>query len=106
MQEREQQRQARLAVTEATQKAEEATAQLELAHSSLAAAEASRELVSQRYGAGLATMSDLLAVQTELARVRSELVAAETGLVTARAQIYYEQGTLLQVLLPESEARP
>ncbi len=103
---REQDRQARLAVAEAVQLADEAVAQLELAQSSLAAAEASRELVAQRYAAGLATMSDLLAVQTELARVRSELAAAETGLIAARANIYYEQGTLLQALLPESEARP
>jgi hypothetical protein len=45
-------------------------------------------------------------VQTELARIRSELAAAETGLIAACANIYYEQGTLLQALLPESEARP
>jgi outer membrane protein TolC len=106
LQEREQHRQARLAVAEAIQQTEEAVAQLELAQSSLASAEASRELVSQRYAAGLATISDLLAVQTELARVRSELASAETGLIAARAQIYYEQGTLLQALRPESEARP
>ncbi len=106
LQERELHRQARLAVAEAIQQTGEAEAQLELAQSSLASAEASRELVSQRYAAGLATMSDLLAVQTELARVRSELAAAETGLIAARAQIYYEQGTLLQALRPESEARP
>jgi outer membrane protein TolC len=106
LQQREQHRQARLAVAEAFQQAEEAVAQLELAQSSLVAAQASRELVSQRYAAGLATMSDLLAVQTELARVRSELAAAETGLIAARAHIYYEQGTLLQALLPESEVRP
>lgn len=105
-QQREQDRQARLAVAEAIQQAEEAVSQLELAQSSLAAAEASRELVSQRYAAGLATMSDLLAVQTELARVRSDLAAAETGLIAARAHIYYEQGTLLQALFPESETRP
>jgi outer membrane protein TolC len=106
MRQREEQRQVRLGVAEAVQKADEAAARLELARSSLAAAEASRELISQRYGAGLATMSDLLGVQSELARVRSELAAAEAGLVAARAQIYYEQGTLLEVLLPESETRP
>lgn len=106
MQQREQQRQVRLAIAEAVQAAEEAVARLDLARSSLAAAEASRELVTQRYGAGLATMSDLLGVQSELARVRSELAAAETGLISARAQIYYQQGTLLQVLLPESETQP
>jgi outer membrane protein TolC len=106
LQQREEERQARLAVIEALQQAEEAVAQLELAQSSLAAAAASRELVSQRYTAGLAGLTDLLNVQTELARVRSELATAETGLITARANVYYEQGTLLQALLHESEALP
>lgn len=103
LQQREQDSQARLAVAEAVQQAEEAVARLELAHSSLAAAAASRALVAERYAAGLAALSDLLAVQTELARVRSELAAAETGLLAAQAQIYYEQGTLLQALFEESE---
>jgi len=62
--------------------------------------------VSQRYAAGLENLTGLLDVQTELARVRSELAAAETGLITARANVYYEQGTLLQALFPESEGRP
>ena len=102
----EENRQARFAVAEALQQSEEANAQLELARSSLAAAEAGRELLAARYSAGLVSLSDLLAVQTELARVRSELAAAETGLLSARANIYYAQGTLLQALLPESEVRP
>lgn len=106
LQQREQDRQARLAVVEALQRAEEAVVQLELAQSSLTAAAASREVVSQRYAAGLATLTDLLNIQTELARVRSELASAETGLIAARANVYYEQGTLLQALLPESETRP
>ena len=99
-------RQARFAVAEALQKSAEATAQLELTRSSLAAAEAGRDLLSPRYTAGLASLSDLLAVQTELARVRSELADAETGLLSARANVYYAQGTLLQALIPESETRP
>jgi outer membrane protein TolC len=106
LQRREEERQAKLAVIEALQQAEEAAVQLELAQSSLAAAAASRDLVSQRYAAGLAVLTDLLNIQTELARVRSELAAAETGLLTARANVYYEQGTLLQALLHESEALP
>ncbi len=106
LQRREEERQAKLAVIEALQQAEEAVVQLELAQSSLAAAAASRDLVSQRYAAGLAVLTDLLNIQTELARVRSELAAAETGLLTARANVYYEQGTLLQALLHESEALP
>lgn len=106
LRQREEERQVRLAVADALQHAEEAAAQLELTRSSLVAAEASRELVSQRYTAGLAALVDLLAVQTELSRVRNELTAAETALLSARATIYYEQGALLQALLPESEARP
>lgn len=106
LRQREEERQARFAAADAVQRAEEAVAQLDVTRSSLTAAEASRELVSQRYAAGLATLTDLLAVQTELARVRSELVVAETGLLAARAAIYYEQGTLLRALLSESEARP
>lgn len=106
LQQIEKNRQARLAVAEALQHADEAVAQLELAKSSLAAASASRELISQRYEAGLAKLTDLLDVQTELARVRSELAAAETGLIASRARVYYEQGRLLQALLAESEIRP
>jgi outer membrane protein TolC len=77
-----------------------------MAKSSLAAAEAGRDLTSPRYAAGLASLSDLLAVQTELARVRNELAAAETNLLSTRANVYYAQGTLLQALLPESEIHP
>lgn len=106
LQRQEQVRQARLAVAEAWQQLEEADLQLELVKSSLAAAEASRGLLSQRYAAGLATLSDLLAVQTELARARSDLAAAETGLLTARATVHYEKGSLLQALHTESETRP
>ncbi len=106
LQKQEQDRQARIALTEAFQNAEEAVVQLQLAESSLVAAEASRELVSQRYAAGLATLTDLLAVQTELTRVRSELVAAETGRLRACADVYFAQGTLLQALLPEREVQP
>lgn len=102
----EENRQARFAVAEALQQSAEAVARLELARSSLAAAEAGRNLTSPRYAAGLASLSDLLAVQTELARVRSELAAAETNLLSTRANVYYAQGTLLQALLPESEIHP
>jgi outer membrane protein TolC len=105
LQQRHQDRQARLAVIETLQQAEEAVAQLELAQSSLESATASRELVSQRYAAGLAALTDLLNVQSELAKVRRELVAAQTGLLAARANVYFAQGTLLKALLPESETR-
>ncbi len=106
LQENEANRQAHFAVAEALQQSAEAEAQLELARSSLVAAEAGRDLTSPRYDAGLASLSDLLAVQTELARVRSELAAAEANLLSTRANVYYAQGTLLQALLPESEIRP
>lgn len=105
-QRREENRQANFAVAEALQQAAEAVAQLELARSSLAAAEAGRNLISPRYAAGLSSLSDLLSAQTELARVRSELAAAETGLLSAQASVHYAQGSLLQALLPESETRP
>lgn len=106
LQQQEQARQARLAVVEARQAVEEAVFRLELVESSLAAAEASRALTAERYAAGLATLADLLAVQTELARVRSDLAAATTGLLVARADVHYAQGSLLPALLPERGSPP
>ena len=45
-------------------------------------------------------------VQAELARSRSELVAAEVNLVTARANVHYQEGTLLGALKIQSEDQP
>lgn len=94
----EQERRVRQEVRNAMLKAEEAALFLELAQSSLEAADAARLVIVDRYASGLATLSELLEVQTELARCRRDLAKAEVKLVEARAYVHYQEGTLLGVL--------
>lgn len=99
-------RQAHLEIRDAVLKADEAEVLLELAKASHAASDAAREVVAERYTTGLATLSELLEVQAELARSRSALVEAEVNLVTARANVHYQEGTLLGALQIHSEDQP
>ena len=96
-------REARFAAEQAGLQAQEAEQQLLLAEQARAAAAAGKEILAQRYNAGIAPLTDLLAVQSELAASRRDLVAAETGLLQARARILFEQGRLLETLLPDQE---
>lgn len=97
-------RQVRLALEKARLQNEQAGVAVELAQSSKAAAQEAKSTILQRYQAGLARLSDLLAIQTELERARSSLVEAETNQLRARAMAHYQQGTLLRALsLSEGE---
>jgi len=96
-------RQARYAAEQAGLLAQEAEQQLLLAEQARTAAAAGKAILAQRYDAGLAPLTDLLAVQSELAASRRDLVAAETGLLQARARILFEQGRLLETLMPDQE---
>jgi len=99
-------RQAHLEIRAAVLKAGEAEALLELARGSHAASDAARKVVVERFTAGLATLSELLEVQAELARSRSALAEAEVNLVTTRANIHYQEGSLLGALKIQSEDQP
>ena len=99
-------RQAHLEIRAAVLKAGEAEALLQLAQSSHAASDAARKVVVERFGAGLATLSELLEVQAELAHSRSALAGAEVNLVAARANVHYQEGTLLGALKIQSEDKP
>ena len=96
-------RQAHLEIRDAVLKADEAEVMLELARASHAASDAARQVVVERFSAGLATLSELLDVQAELARSRSSLAEAEVNLVMTRANIHYQEGTLLGALKIQSE---
>ncbi len=99
-------RQVHLEIRDAVLKAGEAEAFLQLARGSHAASDAARKVVVERFGAGLATLSELLEVQTELALSRSALAEAEVNLVAARANVHYQEGTLLGALKIQSEDKP
>jgi outer membrane protein len=91
-------RQTRLALEKTRLQAVQSLAAVRLAKSALAAAEEAKTSTLQRYDAGLATLSDLLAIQAELERSRNSLVAAEIQQVRAQAKAHFQQGTLLRVL--------
>jgi outer membrane protein TolC len=98
-------RQARLALEKARLQSQQAQVAIELAQSTQIAAEETRSVLLERYHAGLAPLSDLLAVQAELERARHSLVTAEADQLRARALTHFQQGTLLSALsLSEGEA--
>ena len=101
----EQVRQAQLALITARLKAEQAQLAVIMATSAHQAAEEARQVMLDRYQAGLASLTDLLAVQAELEHARHARIAAETGQIKARAMTHFQQGTLLEALsLSEEEA--
>jgi outer membrane protein TolC len=98
--------QARFRVEEARLRAEEARLNLEAARQSVAEGAESRSQIEQRYQAGLIDLTALLAVQAALDRSRFDLTAATTDLILSLGRIHYEQGTLIEALLPDMEVQP
>ncbi len=94
----EQARQARLALITVRLQAEQAQLAVIMATTARQAAEEARQITLNRYEAGLASLTDLLAVQSELEHARHALIAAETGQIKARAMTHFQQGTLLDAL--------
>lgn len=99
-------RQAQLALLTARLQAEQAQLAVTTAASAKRAAEEARQVTLERYEAGLASLTDLLAVQSELEHARYALVAAETGQIRARAMTHFQQGTLLDALSLSAEEDP
>jgi len=102
----EQIRQAQLALITARLQAEQAQLTVTVATSAHQAAEEARQVTLERYEAGLASLTDLLAVQAELERARHAQIAAETGQIKARAMTHFQQGTLLEALSLPAEEDP
>lgn len=96
----------RFQLEEARLRQVEADTQLELARQALVAAEEGTRLLRQRYEAGLVDLADLLAAQSALDRTRFEIAGAETQVLQARANVHFQQGRLLAVLLPQEEKIP
>lgn len=100
------QRQSQYAVEEARLRAEEAQLQAELASQAAIEAEESFRLTQQRYAAGLADLSTLLATGSALDRARYDSVAAEAGLILARGNVRLQSGIFLQDYVSEKEILP
>lgn len=73
----------------------EAREALQLARSSLAAAEEGRRIVKTRFENSLALMVDLLEVQASLDNARANVLARESGYLIAIAQLAYQGGTIM-----------
>lgn len=71
---------------------------LELAGNALKAAEEGRRLVKMRYENSLATMADLLDIQTNLDVSRANVVEKEGAYLTAVANLGFQSGTILKDL--------
>jgi outer membrane protein TolC len=98
---RQSERQARLQVVQARLNADTAASQLETGKLAVAAAEEGYQLMLSRYRNGLATMAELLRVQSQLEKSRAELSSAENYLIRVRAQQLYVAGNFLEALLGE-----
>jgi outer membrane protein TolC len=98
-------RQARFKIEEARLRAEEARLNLEAARQGVAEGEESRSQIEQRYQAGLADLTALLAVQAALDRSRFDLTAATTDLILSLGRIRYEQGTFVETLISPKEVQ-
>lgn len=77
---------------------DEARKGLELAKSSLQAAEEGRRLVMTRYENSLSTTVDLLDVQTTLDASRAAVIEREGAYVTAMANLGFQSGSILKDL--------
>lgn len=99
-------RQARFKIEEARLRAEESRLNLEAARQAVAEGEESRSQIEQRYQAGLADLTSLLAAQAALDRSRFELTAATTDLILSLGRIRYEQGIFVETLLSPKEVQP
>lgn len=85
-----------LEVTECWLRREEAAQRLEFARRALADSEESVRLVATRYENALATMVDLLDVQTTLNRSRANLVECEAELALATGRLNHAAGLFLK----------
>ena len=87
-------------VTESWLRREEAAKRVEVARSAVASAEEGLRLVQKRFEGALATIVELLDVQTSVNRARATVVDTEADLVLATAQLAYSAGTLRTEVAP------
>jgi outer membrane protein TolC len=87
-------------VTESWLRRDEATKRVEVARSAVAYAEEGLRLVQKRFEGALATIVELLDVQTSVNRARAAVVDTEADLVLATAQLAYSAGTLRTEVAP------
>ena len=91
--------QANLEIEQAAIVAEASQARVATAESAIAAAEEGLRIVRNRYGEGLATVSDLLRTETTLTETRLRLIAARYGVRVAQLN----HAAALGALSPDSE---
>jgi outer membrane protein TolC len=87
-------------VTESWLRRDEATKRVEVARSAVVYAEEGLRLVQKRFEGALATIVELLDVQTSVNRARAAVVDTEADLVLATAQLAYSAGTLRTEVAP------
>jgi outer membrane protein TolC len=86
-------------VRESLLRLDEAEKRRNVARASLADAEESVRLVTKRFANSLATLVDVLDVQSAVNRARAAVVDTDSGYALATARVWYSAGIFLQEVM-------